>query len=119
MPFCHITSQISGEEYVTVSAIKPLLYNLMNTIKEDQSAGGEQQAWEILEQAQVVMWQTARKAILDDLSSRYQGSLVTMLLCSASFMDPRFKSLPFVSVDYKKEVHANVKQQAINLISKF
>ena len=32
-------------------------------------------------------------------------------------MDPRFKSLPFVSVDYKKGVHANVQQQAINLIS--
>ena len=43
----------------------------------------------------------AQTAILDDLSSRYQSSLVTMLLCSASFMDPRFKSLPFISTDYR------------------
>ena len=58
-----------------------------------------------------------QKAILDNLSARYQGTLVNMLLCSASFMDLRFKSLPFVSSDYKKEIHANVKQQAIDLFT--
>ena len=30
-------------------------------------------------------------------------------------MDPRFKSLPFVSTDYKAEVHENIKQLAIAL----
>ena len=39
-----------------------------------------------------------------------------MLLCSASFMDPRFKSLPFISTDYRVEVHENIKQLAITLV---
>ena len=30
-PFCHITSQVSGEEHVTISAVKPLLHYLINT----------------------------------------------------------------------------------------
>ena len=38
-----------------------------------------------------------------------------MLLCSALFMDPRFKLLPFVSSDYRAEVQENIKQQAIAL----
>ena len=31
-PFCRITSQVSGEEYVTVSAVKPLLHYLIGRI---------------------------------------------------------------------------------------
>ena len=97
MPFHCITSQIFGKEYITISAIKALLYYLMTTLKEDQSAGGNTRAKTIsLRNTQAGtssnvadIVKTAQKAILDDLSSRYQGSLVTMLLCSASFMDPR------------------------------
>jgi len=33
-PFCSITSQISGKEYVTVSALKPLFHYLVNTLKD-------------------------------------------------------------------------------------
>ena len=58
----------------------------------------------------------AQNAILNDLSSQYQNSLVIMLLCSASFMDPRFKSLPFISTDFRVEVHENIKQLAITLV---
>ena len=58
----------------------------------------------------------AQNAILNDLSSWYQNSLVIMLLCSASFMDPRFKSLPFISTDFRVEVHENIKQLAITLV---
>lgn len=32
-PFCRIMSQTSGEEYVTVSALKPLSHYLVNTLK--------------------------------------------------------------------------------------
>ena len=42
--------------------------------------------------------------------------MVTMLLCSASFMDPRFKSLPFISTDFRVEIHENIKQLAIALV---
>jgi len=31
-PFSRITSQVSGEEYVTVSAVEPLLYYLISTL---------------------------------------------------------------------------------------
>ena len=119
-PFCRITSQVSGEENVTISAVKPLLHYLINTYQSSSDTStktttlGNTRAG--ASNCVVDVTESARKAILDNLSTRYQGSLVNMLLCSASFMDPRFKSLPFVSVDYKKEIHANVKQQAINLM---
>ncbi|XP_065911269.1 E3 SUMO-protein ligase ZBED1-like [Dysidea avara] len=122
-PFRRITSQVSGEEYVTVSAVKPLLHYLINTLKEDQSSSDTSTKTTTLGNTRAGasncvadVTKSARKAILDNLSTRYQGSLVNMLLCSASFMDPRFKSLPFVSVDYKKEIHTNVNQQAIDLM---
>ena len=38
-----------------------------------------------------------------------------MFLCSAPFIDPRFKLLLFVLSDYTAEVHGNIKQQAIAL----
>ena len=119
-PFCRNTSQVSGEENMTISAVKPLLHYLINTYQSSSDTStktttlGNTRAG--ASNCVVAVTESARKAILDNLSTRYQGSLVNMLLCSASFMDPRFKSLPFVSVDYKKEIHANVKQQAINLM---
>ena len=36
-PFRRITSQASGEEYITVSALKPLFHYLVNKLKEDPS----------------------------------------------------------------------------------
>ncbi|XP_065918736.1 E3 SUMO-protein ligase ZBED1-like [Dysidea avara] len=121
-PFRRITSQVSGEEYVTVSAVKPLLHYLINTLKDQSSSDTSTKTTTLgntragASNCVANVTKSARKAILDNLSTRYQGSLVNMLLCSASFMDPRFKSLPFVSVDYKKEIHTNVNQQAIDLM---
>ena len=123
-PFRCITSQIFGEEYVTVSALKPLILYLVNKLNEYPSDDdltvrtttvGNTRAGTGSSVADVT--KKVQKAILDDLSSRYQSSLVTMLLRSASFMDPRFKSLPFVSADYRTEVDGNIKQQAIALIN--
>ena len=101
-PFHSITSQTSGEkEYVTVSALKPLFHYLVNTLKNPsgdaidvestkQATVGSTRAGTSSSVADVT--KKAQNAILDDLSSRYQSSLVTMLLCSAFFMDPRLKS---------------------------
>ena len=124
-PFRSITSQISGEEYVTVSALKPLFHYLVNTLKDSsggdidaestkQAAVGSTRAGTSSSVADVI--KKAQNAILNDLSSRYQSSLVIMLLCSASFMDPRFKSLPFISTDFRVEIHENIKQLAIALV---
>ena len=124
-PFRSITSQISGEEYVTVSALKPLFHYLVSTLKDPsgdandmestkQVTVGSTRAGTSSSVADVI--KKAQNAILNDLSSRYQNSLVVMLLCSASFMDPRFKSLPFISTDFRVEVHENIKQLAITLV---
>ena len=100
-----------------MSALKPLFHYLVNKLKEDPSDDdvtartttvGNTRAGTGSSVADVT--KKVQKAILDDLSSRYQCSLVTVLLCSVSFMDPRFKSLPFVSADYRAEVHGNMKQ---------
>ena len=124
-PFRSITSQISGEEYVTVSALNPLFHYLVSTLKDPS---GDAIDMESTKQVTVASTRAgtsssvadvikkAQNAILNDLSSRYQNSLVVMLLCSASFMDPRFKSLPFISTDFRVEAHENIKQLAITLV---
>ena len=124
-PLRSITSQISGEEYVTVSALKPLFHYLVNTLKDPsgddinaestkQAVVGSTRAGTSSSIADVI--KKAQNAILIDLSSQYQSSLVIMLLCSASFMDPRFKSLLFISTDFRVEIHENIKQLAIALV---
>ena len=121
-PFRSITSQISGEEYVTVSALKPLLHYLVkdpygdafNAESTKQATVGSIRAGTSSSAADVI--KKAQNAILNDLSSRYQSSLVIMLLCSASLMDPRFKSLPFISTDFRIEIHESLKQLAITLV---
>ena len=117
-----ITNPAFGEEYVTVSALKPLFHYLVIKLKEDPSDDNVSARITTVRSTRAGtgssiadVTRKAHTAILDDLSSRYQSSLVTMLLCSASFMDPRFKSLPFISTDYRAEVHGNIKQQAIAL----
>ena len=124
-PFRSITSQISGEEYVAVSALKPLFHYLVSTLKDPsgdaidmestkQVTVGITRAGTSSSVADVI--KKAQNAILNDLSSRYQNSLVVVLLCSASFMDPRFKSLLFISTDFRVEAHENIKQLAITLV---
>ena len=46
--------------------------------------------------------------IHDDLVKRYSCAQDKRMLYTASFLDPRFKALPFLTKEDQLEVHANV-----------
>ena len=86
-PFCSITSQISGEEYVTVSALKPLFHYLVNTLKDPsvddidaestkQAPVGSTRAGTSSSVADVI--KKAQNAILNDPISKFIGYYATV-----------------------------------------
>ena len=83
-PFNLATETMSGEKYPTISMIIPLLHKLLNvTLKihvDDDTCTKE-----------------IKEAISNDLCSRYQSTTIQKLLKVATYLDPRCKSLPFLS----------------------
>ena len=83
-PFNLATETISGEKYPTISMIIPLLHKLLNvTLKlsaDDDTCTKE-----------------TKEAISTDLGNRYQSTTTQKLLKVATYLDPRYKSLPFLS----------------------
>lgn len=77
-PLLNLTDILSGEEYVTVSAILPLM-NLIdnNFLKETE------------EDTQLT--KDIKRRIKDDLHTRYRGDVLELLEVG-SFLDPRFKT---------------------------
>ena len=83
-PFNLATETMSGEKYPTISMIIPLLHKLLNvTLKV--SAADDACTKEI------------KEAISTDLCRRYQSTTTQKLLKVATYLDPRCKSLPFLS----------------------
>ncbi len=82
-PLASLTDLLSGETYVTISAVLPLLHliehDILKSSISDSNLTGD-----------------IKKKIIDDISNRYTvtklGEKSSMLLKFASFLDPRFKS---------------------------
>ena len=93
-PFKDVTVQVSAEKYVTISAIRPLLHHLTeNALKVE---GSDSLAVQMM------------KEMTKNLNSRYQGLGITELLNFACFVDPRFKSMPFLDEAKTQLLHDNV-----------
>ncbi|KAK0137971.1 Zinc finger BED domain-containing protein 1 [Merluccius polli] len=56
-----------------------------------------------------------KKAIHDDLSSRYTSEAEKSLLYTASALDPRFKALPFLSEEEREQTYGKVIAEAASL----
>lgn len=56
-----------------------------------------------------------KKAIHDDLSSRYTSEAEKNLLYTASALDPRFKALPFLSSEEREQTYGKVIAEAASL----
>nr|XP_033494666.1 zinc finger BED domain-containing protein 1-like [Epinephelus lanceolatus] len=56
-----------------------------------------------------------KKAIHDDLSSRYTSEAEKSLLYTASALDPRFKALPFLSEEEREQTYGKVISEAASL----
>ncbi len=81
-PLASLTDLLSGETYVTISAVLPLLHLIEHDILKSSISNSK-------------LTGDIKKKIIDDISNRYTvtklGEKSSMLLKLASFLDPRFK----------------------------
>ena len=77
-PLSKFTDVMSGEKYVTISAIVPVMNLLKTAVLEEKTDDNP-------------MMNELRSSIMDDLMTRNQGPDIVHLLETASFLDPSFK----------------------------
>ncbi|XP_062511236.1 E3 SUMO-protein ligase ZBED1-like [Corticium candelabrum] len=100
-PFRDVTIQVQGEQYVTISIIRPLLHHLTENVLQ-------------LQETDSSVIKNMKRNMVSNLGSRYQSLSISNLLDCACFLDPRFKSLPFMSEDNRKKLHTFVLEEAID-----
>ncbi|XP_006876319.1 PREDICTED: zinc finger BED domain-containing protein 1 [Chrysochloris asiatica] len=105
-PFKQVAEMLSASKYPTISMVKPLLHMLLNTtlnIKETDPK-------EI---------RMAKEIIAKELSKTYQEAPeIDMFLNVATFLDPRYKKLPFLSAFERQQVENRVVEEAKGLLDK-
>ncbi|GAB5584380.1 zinc finger BED domain-containing protein 4 [Prionailurus iriomotensis] len=105
-PFKQVAEMLSASKYPTISMVKPLLHMLLNTtlnIKETDCK-------------EVSM---AKEVIAKELSKTYQETPeIDMFLNVATFLDPRYKRLPFLSAFERQQVENRVVEEAKGLLDK-
>ena len=82
-PLVEITEAIGAEKWVTISVIRPVIHKLLEVYFKSKSGDSRLET-------------TMKEAMHSNFQQRYRGSTL-MLLNKAAFLDPRFKSLPFLS----------------------
>ncbi|XP_055049286.2 E3 SUMO-protein ligase ZBED1-like [Misgurnus anguillicaudatus] len=104
-PMKDATLIMSEDSTPTLSVIGPLHSQLLH----DTEAAGVAAA------ADTPVIREIKLAIHDDLAKRYSSARDKRMLYSASFLDPRFKALPFLTEDDQLDIHANVVSEAAAL----
>jgi len=100
-PLHELTDALSGEKYVTVLAVIPIIELIKSKILKVDSAADSQ------------LTQSLKNLINDDLSQRYTDDKVISLLDITSVLDPRFKVQYVNKVD---DVLARVKEEGANIV---
>ena len=90
-PFIQITESVGGEKWVTLSVVRPLLYKLINKHLVDTLSDS-------------CLKKTMKRAILNDLETRYTDLFAAELLDKACFLDPRFRMLSFLLEANRKKI---------------
>ena len=101
-PFKIATQHLSGESYTTISALGPLLSEIKKRLGADANDS--------------VAIQAFKKALRDDMDSRYIHPEVKVLLNKASFLDPRFKTLKHLSCIQQEEVSDMLFDEVVELV---
>ena len=80
-PLKKMTDLLSGEDYVTISAIKPMLQHIFESVLKS-------------EKDDTTLTKDMRKIIKDDLEARYSIASweIKLIMNLANFIDPRFKA---------------------------
>lgn len=99
-PLAEFTDVMSGEDYVTVSAVLPIINLLkVSILKQNDS--------------DKTLTNDLRSRILDDLLKRNTDPAVACLSELASFLDPRFKDKFMTDID---NMHDTVTTEAVTLL---
>ncbi|KAG8511860.1 Zinc finger BED domain-containing protein 1, partial [Galemys pyrenaicus] len=105
-PFKEVGDMLSASRRPAISMVKPLLHMLLNTTLTVK----ETDAKEI---------SMAKEVIAKELARTYQDAPeIDMFLNVATFLDPRYKRLPFLSAFERQQVEDRVVQEAKGLLDK-
>ncbi|KAG1953673.1 zinc finger BED domain-containing protein 1-like [Pimephales promelas] len=99
-PLADFTDALSGEQYVTISSVKPVLhlFETMMAVQEDDTC----------------LAQSIKSKILHYLKEKYSDPHTQELLDIATVLDPRFK-LNYVSEDNKVSVKDRLKNEMTSI----
>ncbi|XP_069800972.1 E3 SUMO-protein ligase ZBED1-like [Dendropsophus ebraccatus] len=96
-PLMEFTDALSGEEYVTISFVKPILH-LLNTRVLAET------------EEDVELTKTIKTKILQYLNLKFSDPITEELLETASFVDPRFK-VTYISEKHVAAIQEKVKSE--------
>ncbi|CAG8774126.1 8898_t:CDS:2, partial [Gigaspora rosea] len=97
-PFEKTTRLLGGENYCTLSLVTPAIEILIQNLKNSTSNDDDDN-----------IVQTMRKSLLENLEERWHVPSDYGLY--ASFLDPRFKALSFISLAKRHTIHNDIKYQ--------
>ena len=100
-PLVVITEAIGAEKWVTISTVRPLLHKLLQVHLVSKSTDTR------IEKA-------LKHAMLSDLQHRYTGDTL-LLLTKAAFLDPRLKTLSFLTQGEKEQLTTEVEAEATTI----
>ena len=101
-PFQQATTVMGAVRYPTLSTVKPLLYKLLTKtlkITDDDCPTAK----------------AVKQEIKKDLEDRYHKTTVERIINFATFLDPRYKELPFLDFCNKQEIIEQVEDELISL----
>ena len=101
-PFAEITEVMGKEKQVSFSAVRLFLFKLLSIHLIEKASDSS------------VMKQI-KQVVKSDLEDRYSDLHLMMLLNKACFLDPRFKSLSFLSEEDRKGVLLSVEEEAAHI----
>ena len=87
-----------------MSSVGPLLYHLLEKVLKTVESDPP-------------VVRTVKIEMHSNLSPRYQTPSVKRILNVSSFLDPKFKSLLFLTEDNRKDIHQKVIHEAIPLVT--
>uniref|UniRef100_A0A3P8P8X8 BED-type domain-containing protein n=1 Tax=Astatotilapia calliptera TaxID=8154 RepID=A0A3P8P8X8_ASTCA len=96
-----VTTVMSEEKNPTLSLVAPLLAQLLHDTQDNIG--------------DTALVRNIKQSISQDLKKRYASTVERNTLYTASALDPRFKTLPFLSLEERQETYARVVAEAITL----
>lgn len=103
-PFKQVADMLSASKHPTVSMVKPLLHMLLSTTLTAKDTDSKETSM-------------AKEVIAKALAETYQETPeIDMFLNVATFLDPRYKKLPFLSAFERQQVENRVLEEAKGLL---